>query len=87
MHLLPAPAARALKRNVQYVSGLYYDRGDGTVVVSYGAGDMQARVAVMGLAEVEGLFAGQADRCWKPRCGRSRQDLAGCSKALGNVTA
>lgn len=83
--LQPVPTAQLQKRNVQYVSGLYYDRGNGTVEVSYGAGDMQARVTVMGLAEVEGMFGGQVDRCWRPRCGRNnRQDPAGCK---GNATA
>jgi hypothetical protein len=74
--LQPVPEATEQKRNVQYISGLQYDRQNGTVMVSYGAADSQSRLLIMSLPEIEVLFKGQADRCWR-QCNR-QLDPAGC---------
>lgn len=45
-----------------YASGLFM-HDDGTLVLSYGSGDIAARVKLVDMNQVEELFAGQPDRC------------------------
>lgn len=43
---------------VTYVAGLYLSR-NGTLIISYGAGDLRARALIMSIAELEATFTGK----------------------------